>query len=245
MTDRQARDTAPVLHTDVLDHLGRAITHGSLPAGSVLTLATLAEEHGVSRTVIREAVRVLESLGMVDSRRRVGVRVLPETGWQVLDPRLIRWRLTGPQRDEQLRRLTELRLAVEPTAARLAALRATPSAAARLVELAATLRRLGEEGRGTDPGYLTADIDFHALLIEASGNDMLGALADVIAEVLAGRTQLHLSPELPVAEALDHHERLARAVATGDVDAAEDHARGIVMEVWHELRDVTFAAPSN
>lgn len=245
MAERSERETAPVLHTDVLDRLGRDITHGTLAAGTVLTLAGLAEEHGVSRTVVREAVRVLESLGMVDSRRRVGVRVLAAQDWQVLDPRLIRWRLSGPQRDEQLRRLTELRLAVEPTAARLAALRAAPPASTRLVELAATLRRLGEAGRGTEPEYLTADIDFHALLIQASGNDMLGALADVIAEVLAGRTQLHLSPELPVAEALDHHERLARAVASGDVDAAEEHARGIVMEVWNELRDVTLRSPTD
>ena len=231
-----------MLHTDVLDRLGQDITHGTLGAGSVLTLAALAEEHGVSRTVIREAVRILESLGMVDARRRVGVRVLPAAHWNVLDPRLIRWRLAGPQRDEQLRRLTELRLAVEPTAARLAAHRATPTAGARLVELAATLRRLGESGHGAEEAYLAADIDFHTVLIEAGGNDMLGALAGVITEVLAGRTQLHLSPDLPVAEALDHHERLAHAVMAGDVDAAEAHSRAIVMEVWHELREVTFTS---
>ncbi|MHB1064449.1 MAG: FadR/GntR family transcriptional regulator [Georgenia sp.] len=235
--------TASVLHTDVLDRLGREIVHGAKPVGTVMTLAGLAEEYGVSRTVVREAIRVLESTGMVEARRRVGVTVQPATGWNTLDPRLIRWRLTSPQRDDQLHRLTELRLAIEPTAARLAATRATPEVRARLQELATILRRLGEVGRGADQEYLDADVEFHTLLIEATGNDMLGALRRVIQEVLEGRTELQLTPARPVPESLDHHELLAHAVATGDEDAAENHARAIVIEVWRELRDATFTPP--
>lgn len=236
-------ERAPVLHSDVLDRLGRDIAHGACPPGSVVTLSTLGEEHGVSRTVVREAVRVLESLGMVESRRRVGVRVRPVQDWSVLDPQLVSWRLTGPQRDDQLHRLTEIRLAIEPTAARLAARKAAPEVGRRLLELAATLRRLGEDGRGDDEEYLQADVAFHTLLIEASGNDMLAALQDIIAAVLIGRTHLRLTPANPVPVSLDHHEAVARAVAAGDEDLAEKHARAVVMEVWHELRDVNLTPP--
>lgn len=243
MVVRGTQEKAPVLHTDVLDRLGRDIAHGHCPPGSVLTLAQLAERFDVSRTVIREAVRVLESLGMVESRRRVGVTVRPVRDWSVLEPRVIRWRLSGPQRDAQLHRLTELRLALEPTAARLAALKAPAAVGARLTELAATLRRLGEAGEGAGEEYLQADIEFHEILIEASDNDMLAALRGAVTEVLAGRTHLHLTPQDPVPASLDHHEAVARAVAEHDEDGAERNARAVVMEVWRELRDVRFTPP--
>ncbi|WP_230977208.1 FadR/GntR family transcriptional regulator [Georgenia yuyongxinii] len=239
---QRVAERAPVLHSDVLDRLGRDIAHGACPPGSVVTLSVLAEEHGVSRTVVREAVRVLESLGMVESRRRVGVRVRPVQDWSVLDPQLVSWRLTGPERDAQLHRLTEIRLAIEPTAARLAA-RHAPEVGQRLLELAATLRRLGEDGRGVDEEYLQADVAFHTLLIEASGNDMLAALQDIIAAVLVGRTHLRLTPANPAPASLDHHEAVARAVAAGDEDQAEHYARAVVMEVWHELREVSVTPP--
>ena len=86
----------------------------------------LAERYEVSRTVVREAVRVLESMHLVESRRRVGVTVLPTERWNVYDPQVITWRLAGSDRARQLRSLTVLRSAVEPVAARLAAELATP-----------------------------------------------------------------------------------------------------------------------
>ena len=96
-------------HSDVLETLGRRIATGELPEGRILTLADLELEHGASRTVIREAVRVLESRGMLASRRRVGITVLPHAEWDAFDAAVIRWNLAGPRRQEQLAMLTELR----------------------------------------------------------------------------------------------------------------------------------------
>ena len=228
-------------HGGVLDRLGGSIASGARPPGSVLTLAGLEEEFGVSRTLVREVVRVLESMGMLESRRRVGVTVRPPEAWNPFDPRLIRWRLGGPGRDAQLLSLTELRAAIEPVAARLAAARADEPTRQRLVELAARLRELGEAHRGTDPEYLATDIAYHALLLEASGNPMLAALGDVVAEVLSGRTALGLMPRDPVPGALDDHEATAAAVATGNAAAAEERARAVVAEVLDEVADVTGA----
>lgn len=226
-----------MLHNSVLERVGIEIAQGIRPAGSVITLARLEEEAGVSRTVIREVVRILESMGMVESRRRVGVTVLPVAAWNVLDPQLIRWRLAGSERKAQLHRLTEVRLALEPTAARLAASRATPEAATELLELARELRRLGELGHGDEQPYLQADIDFHALLLAASGNDMIASLHGIVTEVLAGRTDLGLSPADPAPVSFDNHEGVARAILERDPDRAEHYARAVVMEVWHELSE--------
>ena len=226
---------ATLLHTGVLEQLGRSIVNGDRAVGSVSTLAQLEAELGVSRTVVREVVQVLESTGMLASRQRIGVTVQPVANWDHLDPRIIRWRLNGPQREEQLRHLLELRAAIEPVAARVAATRADAATKARLSDLARRLRGLGEAHGGTSPEYLSVDIDFHTLILAAGGNPMLAALSNPIAEVLAGRTSLGLMPGDPNPDALDHHERIAAAVAAGDPDAAERHARAIVMEVWEAV----------
>lgn len=218
-----------VRHSTVLDALGMEITAGELPAGHVLTLEGIQDRFAVSRTVARETMRILESMGLVTSRRRVGITVQPELSWNVFDPRVIWWRLSGPGRDAQLRSLTELRIAVEPIAAGAAARSASAAERARVIEVAAEMRHLGEAGRLD--AFLDVDIAFHTLLLTASGNEMFGALADVVAVVLRGRTQLGLMPSQPVPEALDLHEEVADAVASGRAEVAETAMRQLVAEV--------------
>ncbi|NDO88879.1 FadR/GntR family transcriptional regulator [Cellulosimicrobium composti] len=225
-----------VLHTTVLDTLGRRITSGDAPAGTPLTLESIGTEFGVSRTVAREVMRLLEGLGLVRSKRRVGIVVLGIEDWNVLDPRVIRWRLEGPGRDAQLRTLTELRHAVEPLAAAGAARHATDAERAELVAAAARMRLLGEAGDLKE--FLRLDVRFHEILLRASGNEMFGALAGVVAAVLSGRTHLGLMPASPVPEALDQHEAVARAVADADAEAAEAAMAAIVGEVRSALGGV-------
>jgi DNA-binding FadR family transcriptional regulator len=208
------------LHDPILEKLGMEIAAGELPTGHVLTLDGIQERFGVSRTVAREAMRILESMGLVQSRRRVGITVRPIADWNVFDPKVIWWRLSGPARGAQLRTLTELRIAVEPLAAGAAARAATAAERSHVVEIAATLRRLGEAGELTE--FMERDVEFHALLLQASGNEMFGALADVVAAVLRGRTQLGLMPHKPVPEALDLHEKVAAAVAVARARRSRD-----------------------
>src|SRR6476620_9435378 len=87
------------LHRDVLDRLGASIVSGEAAPGSVLRIEQLEDRYAVSRSVVREAIRVLESMGLVESRRRVGVTVRPRGSWTVFDPRIIRWRLDGEDRE--------------------------------------------------------------------------------------------------------------------------------------------------
>lgn len=223
------------LHGDVLDALGARVVDGSLGAGTVLTLEGIAREYAVSMSVAREAIRVLQSMGLVTSRRRVGVTVQPRAAWHVFDPRVIRWRLDGDDRSAQLLSLSELRQGFEPVAAALAAGRATRE---QCSALAAAVSDMAVHGRTGDlEAYLVADVAFHRTLLEASGNEMVRALGDVVAEVLAGRTHHDLMPANPNPVAIGLHDDVARAVRNGDAVAAEQAMRAIIDEAADAMRE--------
>ena len=223
-------------HGSVTDAIGMRIVDGDLAAGTVLTLGALESEYGVSRTVIREAVRVLEAMGLVEQRRRVGVTVRPAHAWSALDTRLIGWQLAGRRRDQLILNTTELRAAVEPIAARLSAQRATDVQRREILRLADELARLGAEGRGDSPEYLEADIAFHDLILVASGNLMLAAARSPIAAAIEGRSLHGLTPGIPNPEALHNHIETAAAIGRADPDAAEEHTRRYVAAVLGEVR---------
>ncbi len=224
------------LSNPILEEIGMEIVSGSTAPGQTFTLQDLIDRFGVSRTVARETMRSLEDLALVEARPRIGITVLPPARWSLYSPRVVAWRLRC-QRGPQLRSLIELRVAVEPVAAQHAADRATVSEQQRLVELAATLRRLGESGLGDGEEFLRADVEFHTLLLQASGNEMFAALSATIGEILVGRTGLGLQPGHPAPEALDRHEAVAAAIAARHGREAERHARALVDEVREALAE--------
>ncbi|MET9650292.1 MULTISPECIES: FCD domain-containing protein [unclassified Streptomyces] len=221
------------LHPHVLAALGLAITAGEYPPGSVLRSDELAQRFDVSRTVVREVVRVLESMHLVESRRRVGVIVLPTERWNVYDPQVIRWRLAGADRPRQLRSLTVLRSAVEPVAAGLAALHATPEQCRELTEQALGMVATSR-GRQLE-AYLVHDVAFHRVVLNASGNEMFARLGDVVAEVLTGRTRHQVMFEDPDPAAVTLHVQVAEAVREKDAVRAEELTRQIAVGALREL----------
>lgn len=225
--------TTGSLHEQAIATLGARIVSGDIPVGTVLT----PEGLGISRTVLRECIRVLESLGLVQARRRRGTIVQPEAAWQALDPRILNWRLAGPDRLTALGDLSELRMAVEPVAARLAGARATPAQCgeltAAIVGMAATQRSADHEE------YLAHDRDFHRVLLEASGNPVFAALSSAVAEALNGRTAHSLMPDTANPEAIRLHEEVAAAVRRGDGAAAERAMRAIVEEADAAVQRLT------
>lgn len=222
------------LHEHVLDSLGARIVGGDFSAGVTLSPDSLATELGVGRSVIREAFRVLESLGFVSATRRIGTRVLPSSNWNVYDPRVIAWRLSGTGEGAQLRSLTELRYAVEPMAAELAARHASPEIGGELLQIAARMRTLGRQG--DLEGFLELDMAFHALVLEASGNEMFRHLNGAVAEVLRGRTTLGLMPTHPHEAAMQQHVDVADAIHGGRPDAAREAMLGIMRRAYDELQ---------
>ncbi|KQQ68454.1 FadR/GntR family transcriptional regulator [Microbacterium sp. Leaf320] len=216
------------VHDSLVAELGRAIVDGVHAPGSRMLTVDVAQERGVSRSAAREAVRVLESFGLVWVRRKSGVEVRPRADWNVYAPEVIAWRLAGPGRDEQLRELSQLRSVIEPLAAQLAAGTATSE---QKVDLVSLVVAMGQEDHEADrERYLTADVRFHRLLLESSGNGMLAALGGTVEAVLRGRTVHDLMPHVANQSAVQWHRDVAFAVASGDADAAAAAMRNIVSE---------------
>ncbi|MCP9272530.1 FadR/GntR family transcriptional regulator [Mycolicibacterium arenosum] len=225
MTDRP---NVGARHGSLLTALGAAIVSGKYSPGQVLTLDGVGADYDLSRSVAREAIRVLESMGMVESRRRVGLTIQPAEKWNVFDPQLIRWRLEFGDRASLLTSLSELRRGFEPAAAALAARRAD---AHQCRIMAAAVSDMVVHGRSGDlDAYLLADKVFHRALLEASGNEMFRALNAVVAEVLTGRTHHGMMPATPNPAAIALHDDVARAIRTGDAAAAEHAMRAIIDE---------------
>ncbi len=239
MHTEMVSDPSPVLqqlHNSVVQRWGWDIVSGALPPGSCIVAEDAALQLGVSRTVVREAVRVLESMGLLTVRRRVGITVLPPESWNPFDLNIIRWRLAGPDRLRHLQSLSELRSAVEPLAARLAAEHATGehcgALTAAVIGMSSTARSANADS------YLEHDSDFHRTLLVASGNPMLAGLADVVVEVLAGRTRHSLMPTVAEPEAIHLHGVVASSIQARDGEAAERAMRSIVSESATAIRAI-------
>ncbi|QGN49644.1 FadR/GntR family transcriptional regulator [Micromonospora sp. WMMD558] len=219
------------LHARVLDHLGTAICGGELPPGAILNIDELVERYAVSRSVVREVLRVLASMGFIETRRRVGVMIRTPDAWNVFDPQVIRWRLASAGRIAQIRSITELRTAVEPHAAWLAAARIGYDEASELVGLAAKMWAAGKAG--DEERFLHLDIEFHRRVLAASGNEMFVKLQDLVAEVLSGRHHYHLMPHHPHEQALQLHADVAQAIQRRD----GDRARGAMVQIMEQAFD--------
>jgi DNA-binding FadR family transcriptional regulator len=220
----------------VLDQLGAAICSGELAPGSVLYIDDLADQRAVSRSVVREVLRVLAAMGLVDTRRRVGTLIRPASDWNVFDPQVIRWRLASADRIAQLRSLTELRTAVEPQAAWLAATRATPDEASDLVGIAAKMWAAGKAGNETE--FLRLDIEFHRQVLLSSGNEMFVKLQQLVAEVLTGRHHYELMPHHPAEQALQLHADVAQAIQRHDGERAKAAMVHIMEQAMSEMKSI-------
>lgn len=225
----------------MLNDLGLSIVSGEISPDSTILAEQLEERYGVSRSVVREAVRVLQSLGMVASVKRVGMRVKPMSAWSLYDPLVIRWRLEQTENGRQLRSLTELRSAIEPQAAHLAAQHASNEAAGELLALAARMRAVGRSG--DLELFLELDIRFHSLVLAASGNEMFARLDRVIAEVLTGRTNRGLMPSTPHEEALQLHVDVADAIQGKRPDDAFASMERIMSRTIEEVEPIWAGEP--
>ncbi|WP_408918551.1 FadR/GntR family transcriptional regulator [Corynebacterium kefirresidentii] len=219
----------PPLLGSVVDRLGAEIVGGDIAEGERFRLGDVEKRFGISRTVAREAMRTLEHLGMVRSGRRVGITVLPMDSWAVYDPAIIGWRLNDDKtRGQQVARLNELRLGIEPVAARLAAGNASARQRAELLRLAARLAELESTPSPRVGEELETDLRFHTLILRASGNEMLAALAPSLVAMLKGKSVFGSRKRDPIGGTTQLHMELARAIDAGLADAAESTSRTIL-----------------
>jgi DNA-binding FadR family transcriptional regulator len=164
----------------LLDHLGRAIVVGQYEGAPFPTEAALADQHGVSRSVTREAVKMLTAKGLLTARPRKGTSVQASERWNLFDPDVLRWLLERKFSLALLRQFSDLRIAIEPAAAALAAKAADPAGVAAI---GAGYARM-EAAQGGDDDPLEADIDFHLAILRASANPFYRQFQDVVSTAL-------------------------------------------------------------
>ena len=214
------------LHGQLVQQLGQMIVSGDLGADRPLVPEEIGQRFEVSRTVVRESLRVLEAKGLVSARPNVGTRVRPVADWNLLDPDIIEWRAYGPQRDDQRRELFELRWAIEPLAARLAAGHGRDEIHQRMVDMTEIMSHAAEQADQVT--FSRADTEFHTLLLELSGNRMLEHLAGIVGSALNVSGGPITSCERPSEPSVGLHTRLVDALGTGDGTAAEAAMRALL-----------------
>ncbi|AZM47493.1 FadR family transcriptional regulator [Streptomyces sp. WAC 06738] len=221
------------MHEWAVDELVRRIVSGEAAPGDSLPVEEeLAAELGVSRGVLREAVKSVAGKGMLGIRPRTGTRVLPPEGWNHLDADVLRWQQEyGPLR--LLRETVELRRTVEPAAARLAAARRLPADVRALLD--AHERMAAAARRPEHAGYVEADAAFHRALLDASGNRLFGSLGRALDVAL--QHSFAISSETPGAleASLPRHLAVAEAIGRGDGAEAAAAVLAIIDSAEHEI----------
>lgn len=217
------RPVARNFHTYVINEVGRAIVSGQIKVGGILPGdSEMMERFGVSRTVLREALKTLEAKGLVEARAKVGTRVLPVSRWSYFDRQVLEWVLESGPSVGFLESFHLVRLRLEVDAARLAA-HHRDGEHIRLLHY--WLNQCEKMGRQPEP-FALALFEFHRILAEASGNPFLRAANAVMEFGVAVSVAARLTPggDAPP-EGLAQgrtaaYAALLLAVETGDADQA-------------------------
>jgi len=210
----------------MLDALGKSIVTGHFAGKAFPSEAELTKQHGVSRSVTREAMKMLAAKGLVSARPRQGTRIEPSTSWNLFDADVLRWLLERKFSLELLRHFTVLRAAIEPAAAALSARAASPDAIEQIEEGFARMVA-AESG---DDNALQADIAFHIAILESSGNPFFIQFRDVVATAL--HTSIHFTNRIRGHTAnLDEHEAVLKAIKARDPERARDAMQQLVGNV--------------
>lgn len=214
-------------HAQVVDGIGGAIVRGEHAEGAALPRdEELAVRFGVSRTVLREAVKTLTAKGLLVARSRVGTKVRPRDEWNMLDADMLRWHVEGGAGRAFFANLSEMRLGIEPFAAGLAAERASAGVVAALRE-AATRMATAPDRRS----FATADIDLHRQVIKASGNVFMHSVGALIETALVASFWISSPAEDPIiqSEVAADHARIVEAIAARDGAGAEAAMRHVII----------------
>ncbi len=221
----------------MLDALGRDIVTGGYDSRRFPTEAELAREHGVSRSVTREAVKMLTAKGLLTARPRKGTTVQPGSSWNLFDPDVLRWLLERKFSLELLRQFSELRIAIEPAAAALAA-RAADAAAVEAIR--SGYERMEAAEAGADDS-LDADIAFHIAVLNGSANPFYMQFRDVVTTALQTSIRFTNRFQGRTASLPAHHAVLA-AITAGNAQGAHDAMRQIIADVMVLIAEAERAA---
>jgi DNA-binding FadR family transcriptional regulator len=219
------------LHGHVVHEIGSRIMRGFFKPMDVLPdEESMANQLGVSRTVVREAIKVLAAKGLVETRTRRGTLILQDRFWNRLDPDVLSWIDEAGHDAQFLKQLTEMRKIVEPAAASLAATRADESEIAIIAEACANMKG----NLANERAYAEADTNFHCTILEASHNEFLKPIGNAIRAALRASMKVtkptdHSNRSLPL------HLEILNAIRRRDPEAAAKAMQHHLEYTWERI----------
>lgn len=214
------------LHERVVGELGQQIVNGTLHAGLVLPPEdVLAGQLEVSRTALREAVKVLAAKGLLESRPKVGTRVRDPRHWHQLDGEVLAWRCASIPTSDFVAKLVEMREMVEPAAAAAAAERCTAEQLQRMDDACAAMAAAQDQKEWSE-----ADVRFHRAILEGTGNELMVSLFTVIEASLSMFFELSARAAKEFKYSLPLHQKLLEAIRRRQPEAARRAVRRIIAD---------------
>ncbi len=206
------------VHDSVVSSIAAKILGGTIKPGEMLPKEDeLCALLGVSRTSVREAVKVLSAKGLVESKRRVGVRVKPKEDWRILDSTVLKWHPDIRSDRELISGILEARRIFEPAAAELAARRGSPDEHAKIWNAFWAIKSAIPHDLEM---VCKADLTFHRILISASHNVVLQGLVGMLEEALSASFLITNQLMDAQSRAIDAHRLVIEAISARDTAGA-------------------------
>ncbi|WP_372384092.1 FadR/GntR family transcriptional regulator [Vibrio sp. BS-M-Sm-2] len=221
------------LHVQVAREIARGILSGDLAQGSIIPgEMALCEQFGISRTALREAVKLLTSKGLLESRPKIGTRVVDRAFWNFLDPQLIEWMDGLTDTDQFCHQFLGLRRAIEPEACALAATFATAEQRIELSEIFQKMVEISSEETLDKERWLDIDTKFHSLIFNATGNDFYLPFGNILTTMFVNFI-VHSSEE--GSTCINEHRAIYEAIMAGNSDKARQASASHLQESNHRL----------
>ena len=214
------------LHNQVIQEIGRLIVSGEIKPGELLPREeTLAQRMAVSRTALREALKVLGSKGLIETKQKTGSRVRDTRYWNQLDADILAWRCASMPTEDFVEKLVEMREIIEPAAAAAAARKRTPEQLARIksaYEAMAASQDLD--------AWAKADLEFHERVLDAANNELMGSLFSVIDTALGAYFLLSAKTAVDFKYSLPRHFAVYDAIRLKRPESAREAMHGMIVD---------------
>jgi DNA-binding FadR family transcriptional regulator len=215
-----------------VEQLGQRIVRGEFSRkGGLPTESELSAELGIGRNVLREAIKVLASKGLVEVRPKTGTRVRAREKWNVLDPDVMGWFSLQGSDLHIAHDFVEFRRIIEPKASYLAALRATDDDIVRIRSAFEALSACA----GHPAKIPAADIVFHRSIYDASHNAVLKHLGSLVTPLMRNQVVLTTGPVGSFEKGLPLHRKVTEAIARRDPRKAELYSHRLVNMPYADL----------
>ena len=233
--------TKNTMHRKLYEHveeaIGLQIITGELkPRETLPNEDALCTEFGVSRGVIREAVKVLQKKGLVQPRPKIGTQIQPRSQWNLFDADVLVWKLKAGQQLLFLEKVTEVRGLIESEAAKFSAQRATAEEVAEIQLLFNRLNDiLSDEETFTYETYLQADMAFHTAILEASHNELLAQIGRTMRYAVQTARQADITDIRVLQSSQPLHDGIIRAITDKNSEAAYTASRKMFEQLWKDI----------